>query len=102
MGAHTIEYDVVRLSATVLSKFSPLNVTMQPRQQDSLPYIYPSCNRPPYKFPYISLYTLNIHFHITNFIFYFLSSSFKRLAGYALSLENFFQVDLHYFVVKNY
>ena len=72
---------------------------MQPRQQDSPLYIYPSCNRSPYKFPYISLYTLNIHFHITNitnFIFYFLSSSFKRLAGYALSLEKKFQVDLHY------
>jgi hypothetical protein len=28
-------------------KFSPLNVTMQPRQQDSLPYIHSSRNRPP-------------------------------------------------------
>jgi hypothetical protein len=29
----------------------PLNVTMQPRQQDSLPYIHSSRNRSPYKFP---------------------------------------------------
>jgi hypothetical protein len=31
-----------RLSATVFPKFFSLNVTMQPRQQDSLPYIYSS------------------------------------------------------------
>jgi hypothetical protein len=65
----------LRLSATVFSKFVPLNVTIQPRQQDSLPYIHSFRNCSPYKFPYISLYILNIHFHITNitsFIFYFL------------------------------
>jgi hypothetical protein len=80
---------VLRLSASVPSKFFPLNVTMQPHQQYSLPYIHSSRNHSPYKFPYISLYTLNIHFHITNitnFIFYFLFFSFTRLAGYAFSL----------------
>jgi hypothetical protein len=40
----------------------PLNVTMQPRQQDFIPYFHSSRNRS----PYISLYSLNIQFHITN------------------------------------
>jgi hypothetical protein len=57
----------LRLSATVPPKFFPLNVTMQPRQQDSIPYIHSSRNRSPYTFPYISLYSLKNHFHITNF-----------------------------------
>jgi hypothetical protein len=56
----------LRLSATVSPKFFPLNVTMQPRQQDSIPYIHSSRNRSPYSFPYISLYSLKNHFHITN------------------------------------
>jgi hypothetical protein len=55
-----------RLSVTVPPKFFPLNVTMQPRQQDSIPYIHSSRNRSPYSFPYISLYSLKNHFHITN------------------------------------
>jgi hypothetical protein len=65
----------VRFSAAVSPKFPPLNITMQPRQQDSLLYIHSSRNCSPYKFPYVSLYTLNIRFHITNitdFICYFL------------------------------
>jgi hypothetical protein len=57
----------LRLSATVSPKFFPLNVTMQPRQQDSIPYIHSSRNRSLYTFPYISLYSLKNHFHITNF-----------------------------------
>lgn len=56
-----------RLSATVPPKFFPLNVTMQPRQQDSILYIHSSRNRSPYTFSYISLYSLKNHFHITNF-----------------------------------
>jgi hypothetical protein len=39
---------------------------MQPRQQDFIPYIHSSRNRSPYSFPYISLYALKNHFHITN------------------------------------
>ena len=89
MGAYAIEYDVVRLSATVLSKISPLNVTMQPRQQDSLPYIHSSHNRPPYKFPYVSLYTLNIHFHITSFIFYFSFFILTRLTCISVVIKFF-------------
>jgi hypothetical protein len=37
----------IRLSATVPPKFFPLNITMQPRQQDSLPYIHSSRNPSP-------------------------------------------------------
>jgi hypothetical protein len=37
----------LRLSATVPPKFFPLNITMQSRQQDSLPYIHSSRNRSP-------------------------------------------------------
>jgi hypothetical protein len=66
-GVYTPGDVVIRLSATVPPKFFPLNVTMQPRQQDSIPYIHSSRNRSPYTFPYISLYSLKNHFHITNF-----------------------------------
>jgi hypothetical protein len=37
----------IRLSAGIPPKFFPLNLTMQPRQQDSLPYIHSSRNRFP-------------------------------------------------------
>jgi hypothetical protein len=65
-GPRTKVVTARRLSATVLPKFFPLNVTMHPRQQDYIPYIHSSRNRSPYTFPYISLYSLKNHFHITN------------------------------------
>jgi hypothetical protein len=81
----------LRLFAAVFHKFSPLNVNMQSRQLASLPYIHSSRNCPPYKFPYVSLYTLNIHFHITNitnfifyFFFYFYSSDLYFCRNYFL------------------